>query len=165
MDAVDAMKENEKVRFLFVGHGSKKAAIEARIKEQNLTNAQMIDFLTGEAFEQAVAISSVCVVSLEKGLRGMCAPSKFYSYLQGGKPIIGIVERGSYIANEIEQRQIGKAIGIGDSEKLRRIISEMANSEEKVKVMGMRSKCVYEGEYTQEIALSKYGKITTFARC
>ena len=71
------------LRFLFIGHGNKKQAIAERFEKQRLKNVQMHDFLTGEAFEQAVAISSCCVVSLEKGLKGMCAPSKYYSYLQG----------------------------------------------------------------------------------
>lgn len=156
MDAVEAMKDNDKVRFLFVGHGSKKSVIEDRIKEQNLTNAQMIDFLTGEAFEQAVAISSVCVVSLEKGLKGMCAPSKFYSYLQGGKPIISITEKGSYIEKEIKEQSIGFSVAIGETEYLVWCINDMSNKPAATKKMGRLSAHLYEQCYRSDISLRKY---------
>ena len=156
MDAVEAMKDNDKVRFLFVGHGSKKSVIEDRIKEQNLTNAQMIDFLTGEAFEQAVAISSVCVVSLEKGLKGMCAPSKFYSYLQGGKPIISITEKGSYIEKEIKEQSIGFSVAIGETEYLVWCINDMSNKPAATKKMGRLSAHLYEQCYRSDISWRKY---------
>lgn len=156
MNAVEAMKDNDKVRFLFIGHGSKKSAIEARIKEKNLTNAQMIDFLTGEAFEQAVAISSVCIVSLENGLKGMCAPSKFYSYLQGGKPIISITEKGSYIEKEIKEQSIGFSVAIGETEYLVGCINEMSNTPAATKKMGCLSARLYEQCYRSAISLGKY---------
>ena len=156
MDAVETMKDNDKVRFLFVGHGSKKAAIEARIKEQNLTNAQILDFLTGEAFEQAVAISSCCVVSLEKGLKGMCAPSKFYSYLQGGKPVLGVVEKGSYLENEIRTRGIGYSVEIGAVDDLILCIEQMAADRSKCKKMGRMAYECYVELYSDVNGQRKY---------
>ncbi len=87
MQAAELLKDNDEVRFLIVGHGNKKGVVEARIKEKDLHNVQLLNFLTGRDFQQAVAISSCCIVSLENGLRGTCAPSKYYSGLQGGQPV------------------------------------------------------------------------------
>lgn len=106
MDAVEKLKDEENIKFLFVGHGNKVESIKETIKEKQLKNVQLLDFLTGKDFEQAVAVSSCCVVSLEKGSKGTCAPSKYYSYLQGGKPILGIVEEGSYLEEEITREKL-----------------------------------------------------------
>lgn len=156
MDAAEAMVNNDQVRFLFVGHGSKKAEIQAHIKNRNLTNVQMLDFLTGEDFEQAVAISSCCVVSLDQGLKGMCAPSKYYSYLQGGKPVISITEKGSYIELEIKARSIGSAVTIGDNEYLVWCIEEMAKKPADTKEKAELSAQLYEQCYRPDISWEKY---------
>ena len=156
IDAAESMVNNDQVRFLFVGHGSKKAEIQAHIKNRNLTNVQMLDFLTGEDFEQAVAISSCCVVSLDQGLKGMCAPSKYYSYLQGGKPIVSITEKGSYIELEIKDRSIGLAVTIGDSEYLVRCIEEMSKNPSDTKEKAALSAQLYEQCYRSDISWRKY---------
>lgn len=156
IDAAESMVNNDQVRFLFVGHGSKKAEIQAHIKNRNLTNVQMLDFLTGEAFEQAVAISSCCVVSLDQGLKGMCAPSKYYSYLQGGKPVVSITEKGSYIEMEIKERSIGFAVTIGDSKYLVLCIEEMSKNLSSTKEKAELSAQLYEQCYRSDISWGKY---------
>lgn len=154
LGAMKALKDNERIRFLFVGHGNKKEHVEQAVKETG--NAQVIGFLTGDAFQQAVSIASCCVVSLEKGLMGMCAPSKYYSYLQGGKPIVAVVEEGSYLAREVEKEQIGRAVAIGDVNSLTEVILDMSANYEECKAMSERAATLYESKYTIETGLYKY---------
>lgn len=159
VSAVEQMADNDKVQFLFIGHGSKKQAIAERFEKKHLKNVQMHDFLTGEAFEQAVAISSCCIVSLEKGLKGMCAPSKYYSYLQGGKAVLAVVEEGSYLEEEIEREGIGRAVAIGDAKGLVQIICNMSLNCEKCRNMGEKALALYKRKYMLEIGLNKYANM------
>ena len=159
MKAAELLKEDDRVRFLIVGHGNKKDAVEARIRENACRNVQLLSFLTGRDFEQAVAVSSCCIVSLEKGLMGTCAPSKYYSYLQGGKPVLAVVEKESYLALEVEKERIGYSIEIGDGEGLRDAIIKMAEDPEGCAAMGERAKNLYESSYAFETAMAKYLKI------
>ena len=155
-DAAVAMRDRQDVRFFFVGHGCKKPDLEASFREKGLDNVQMYDFLTGKDFEGAVAVASCCVVSLEAGLRGMCAPSKFYSYLQGGKPVLAIVEEGSYLQTEVEDNAIGRAVSIGDVDGLVAAIDALAADRDACREMGERSRALYESQYDREIGLAKY---------
>lgn len=156
MEAAELLKDDDRVRFLIVGHGNKKDGVEARIREKNLHNVQLLDFLTGKNFQEAVAISSCCIVSLEKGLMGTCAPSKFYSYLQGGQPILAVVEKDSYLVAEVEDEKIGHAVEIGDSEGLKNAIIAMVENPEECKIMGARAKELYKKQYAYEVAMEKY---------
>lgn len=157
--AAEYLKNDDRVRFLIVGHGNKKAAVEKRIEKQGLKNVQLLDFLTGKDFQQAVAISSSSIVSLEKGLMGTCAPSKYYSYLQGGQPLLAIVENGSYIAKEVEKEKIGYSVENGDGIGLKNVILKMVENQEESREMGNRAKKLYEKEYDYEIAMKKYGEM------
>ena len=154
--AIEQLRDDDRVRFLMIGHGNKKAAITERFQKEGLTNVQVIDFLTGEAFEQAVAITSCCVVSLEKGLKGTCAPSKFYSYLQGGKPVLAVVERGSYLQAEVEEHAIGRAVELGDADGLVRAVLELQSDPQEARAMGRRAGALYEREYALPVAMKKY---------
>lgn len=156
MGAAEALRDDEKIRFLIVGHGTKSDAVRRRIEEKRLDNVQLIGFLTGEAFEQAVAISDCCVVSLEKGLKGTCAPSKFYSYLQGGHPVLAVVEKGSYLEEEVEREQIGRAVELGNVPALVKAIRSMADDREGCLKMGERALALYEETYDYAVAMRKY---------
>lgn len=159
MQAAELLKEDDKVRFLIVGHGNKKDAVKARIKEHGLKNVQLLDFLTGKDFQQAVAISSCCIVSLERGIIGTCAPSKYYSYLQGGQPVIAVVEKNSYLAAEVGKEKIGYSVEIGDGLGLRDAILDMAAKPQACVEMGAKAKKLYEEQYAYDIAMKKYYQV------
>lgn len=156
LGAMRELKGREDIQFLFVGHGSKKERVWQFIAEEGISNAKVYDFLTGEDFEYAVAVASCCVVSLEKGLKGTCAPSKYYSYLQGGKPVIAVVEEGSYLAEEVGGEGIGLAVALGDSKTLTADICSLAAHPEAAVEMGSRAEKLYLSKYVYEKAMEKY---------
>lgn len=159
MEAAELLKDDDRVRFLIVGHGNKKDAVEARIKDEGLHNVQLLNFLSGKDFQQAVAISSCCIVSLERGLKGTCAPSKFYSYLQGGQPVMAVVEKDSYLATEVEDEKIGHSVEIGDGKGLRDAIIAMVKDPDGCTSMGKRAKKLYKDQYAYDVAMDRYAKI------
>ena len=159
LQSAKLMKNNDKVRFLIIGHGNKTELVKSFIAENELSNVQFLNYLTGEAFEQAVAITSCFVVSLEKGLIGTCAPSKYYSYLQGGHPVIAIVEDDSYLAKEVEEKQIGRYVPIGDAEELKKQIEMLCSAPEVCFEMGKRARDLYLSSYDKPIAMKKYEEL------
>ena len=150
------LKDDARVRFLIVGHGGKTEAVQTFLTEHKLANVQMLGFLTGKDFEQAVAVSSCAVVSLEKGLMGTCAPSKYYSYLQGGMPVLAVVEKESYLAEEVSRENIGRAVEIGDSEALKNAILFLADHPVERRAMAARAGKLYVERYAYEVAMEHY---------
>ena len=161
IDAAGLLKGDDRVRFLIAGHGNKWDRVQSRIREEGLENVQLFGFLTGEDFQQAIAISSCFIVSLEKGLMGTCAPSKYYSYLQGGRPVIVVAEKGSYLINEVEKEKIGHSVELGDATVLRDAIISMVENPNECAEMGRRAKALYEKEYAYDIAMKKYEYVIT----
>ncbi len=156
LGAAKQLKNERNIRFLIVGHGAKTEYVAQRIRDEGLCNVQLHGFLTGRSFEQAVAVSSCCVVTLENGLKGMCAPSKFYSYLQGGKPVLAVVEEGSYLQEEILREKIGGAVTLGEDEKLAEIIRHLAKDPAICRQMGARAQALYDDNYAIELGTGKY---------
>jgi len=157
LGAIRLTKENPNIKYLIIGHGSKQEEVK-RIMEES-SHVKVLDFLVGKEFQEAVSISSVSIVSLENGLKGMCAPSKYYSYLQGGKPVIAIVEKGSYLAEEVAKEKLGISVNIGDSSTLADELIRLQKNCENLSLMGENAARIYEQKYKSEIGLSKYHSV------
>ena len=157
LGAIQLTKDNPAIQYLIVGHGSKMGLVRDAV--HNLPHVQVLDFLVGKDFEQAVSISSVSVVSLEKGLKGTCAPSKYYSYLQGGKAVIAIVENDSYLADEVSKENVGIYVEIGDSKRLADVLISLQQNPAQVDAMGQNAEKIYNEKYRLEVGLSRYYKM------
>ena len=156
MKAMEQLKDHTNVRFLLAGHGSKMETIKTRTKD--LPGVQVQAFLTDDLFEEALSISDCCIVTLESGLKGLCAPSKYYSYLQAGKPVISVTDADSYLAEEIAHEQIGFAVSIGNVSALVAGISEMAADPKGCKAMGDRAHELYRRQYDKSLGTLAYIK-------
>lgn len=151
---VEILRNRKDIFFQFVGHGNKASQLKERFA--GVSNVRFLDFLTGDELNSIVRESSCFVVSLEKGIRGMCAPSKYYSYLYFGKPIIAIVEKESYLYEEVEKRKIGYGVEIGDVDRLIEVISSMAKDSRGVQTMGKNAADVYERYYSTKHVRDRY---------
>lgn len=154
IQAMEQLADHKNIKFLIAGHGNKMPSV--RQAAERLPNVRICDFLTGTAFEHAVAASSCGIVSLEQGLTGMCAPSKYYSYLQGGLPIIAVTEANSYLAREAQKERVGKAVLVGDGNSLAAEILALYASQIEVQEMSVRAENLYQAKYQMSIALDKY---------
>lgn len=154
LGAIDILKDHPEIQFLIAGHGSKKEIVKEKLRGNK--NVKVADFLLGEDFENALAISSCCIVSLENGLKGTCAPSKYYSYLQSGHPVLAVVEKDSYLKEEIIRKKIGYAVQIGEEKALADAILQLYKKNGECCRMGKRALALYEKEYEMSVALNKY---------
>ena len=159
LNAALALKNEPRIGFLIVGHGNKKELAKTFVEQNSLENVKIFDFLVGDDFQQAVAISQCSVVSLEKGLTGTCAPSKYYSCLLGGHPVIALVEKDSYLATEVEAEKVGCHVNNGDTDGFCQKLIWMAQNPSKVEEMSERARQLYDKKYRIDHAMKRYQEI------
>ena len=146
--------QNEDVFFLFAGHGNKMEHLSRIVEEEKIENVKICKFLHGQEFRDALAISDCALVSLEKGATGLCVPSKTYSYMMQGIPLLAVMDEGD-IVRDIESGA-GMWVRNGESGRLAQNIRELRDDPEKRQ--NMRKKCreIYLNKYTTEICTEKY---------
>ena len=159
LETAKLLKDNKNIQFLIAGHGNKILPTLHYINENGLDNIQLWEFLEGDAFEAAVSVSSACVVSLEKGLKGTCAPSKYYSYLRMGSAVISIGETDSYLSKEVDEEKIGCSVEVGDIKSLTEHIKYMAEHPAETAEMGRRAHQLYAEKYNKKLSLAKYNEV------
>ena len=153
LGAIRELKD-EPVFFLFAGHGNKMEDLKNIAREEGLSHVAIHDFLHGQDFLDALAISDCAFVTLEKGATGLCVPSKTYSYMMQGLPLLAVMEE-SDIVRDIENGA-GFWVRNGESEKLARAIRELQNDPERLASMGKICRETYLKNYTTEICTNKY---------
>ena len=124
------------------------------VEQERIENIRIHKFLHGDDFRDALAISDCAFVSLEKGATGLCVPSKTYSYMMQGIPLLAIMDEGD-IVSDIEAGA-GKWVRNGESAALAQAIRQM--QADSAAHAAMRSKCreLYLKKYTTEICTDNY---------
>lgn len=146
--------QEENIFFLFAGHGNKMEKLKQIVAQEKIPNIAIHNFLHGEDFDDALAISDCAFVSLEKGATGLCVPSKTYSYMMQGIPLLAIMDACDIV------RDIEKGAGLwvrnGESEKLAEAIRTLRDDPQRQDQMRKVCRKLYLENYTTEICTKKY---------
>ncbi|MBQ9993610.1 MAG: glycosyltransferase family 4 protein, partial [Clostridia bacterium] len=160
LDAAEKLRDREDILFLFAGHGCKVSDIERAVSERGLSHIALLGYLFDSEFEQALAASDCCLVTLEPPVNGMCAPSKLYSYLAAGKPILAAMDARCDMVLELEQYDAGG--GVSDAAQLAREILRMRDDEALLRELSDNCTKLYNERHLAQHSMALYAEL--FAR-
>jgi len=147
------MRGNTDVRFVLAGDGVKFDYVKESLG--NAANAEVLAFLTGGAYGETLSGCGCLAVSLCEGLAGYCAPSKFYSYLMAGKPVI-VISDGKDMARDVEKYGCGFVVKNGDVRGFREAVEKLCGDRALAREMGRRARLCYLENYTGAESKAKY---------
>ena len=153
LEAVRLLK-GEDVFFLFAGHGNKFQKVKDFLEAEQVENAAIYPFLHGKDFQDALAISDCALVSLEWNTTGLCVPSKTYSYMMRGLPLIAIMDECD-IVRDI-QNGAGMWVRNGQGEALAQAIRNLKEHPETCRSMAETCRALYEKQYTTDNCTEQY---------
>ncbi len=154
MQAMRCLKDDPTVCFLFAGYGTKQAALRDMIAQENIPNAYVYDFLQGEQFQDALRISDCTLISLVEGVADLCAPSKTYSYMMRGIPLMAIMGRCDIVQDC--EAGAGMWFANGEGEKLAAGIRAMQQDPAMQQRMRTVCRSLYLQKYTTARCTAQY---------
>ncbi|MGL4362379.1 MAG: glycosyltransferase family 4 protein [Cellulosilyticaceae bacterium] len=150
------LKDDKNIHFMLVGHGCKLNDLRVQIEKESLDNIEVYEFLHGTEFTDVLKIADAYIISLEKGIEALSVPSKTYSYMSVGRPLLAIMSETTDIAKDICDNNIGFVIEQGNIEKMIESIKIIKEDKQLVEEMSKRCRRVYEEKYTDKICINKY---------
>jgi glycosyltransferase involved in cell wall biosynthesis len=156
VDAAELLKEERDIVFVFVGEGFKKGILQGLVKEKHLSNVRFYSYQPDEIYQEVLATGDLLVTSLEKGVEGTAVPSKTYSYLAGGKPILGIMNDSSEIGSMIIKYNLGINMGEGNAKKIAAYILEISQDKNKINEIQNNVKTLFKNQFQRHIVTRKY---------
>ena len=132
--AAGALAHEEDLVFVINGSGAARAGLERAA--QGLRNVVFVDPQPAERLPEVLAAADVHLVPLKGGLARSSVPSKTYSILAAGRPLIASVDVGSEVARVVERSGAGVAVPPDDAEALTKAVRRFVEAPAEGAAMG-----------------------------
>jgi len=113
------------VRFVLVGDGNQRAALEARAA--GLRNVQFIDPISDEDYPVVLAAADVLLLHERPGVENMSLPSKLTSYVTAHRPILAAVDSGGITKALLDSYGAAVTTQTGDANALLEALGRLRN--------------------------------------
>jgi colanic acid biosynthesis glycosyl transferase WcaI len=151
-----AILRNENVGFVFVGDGANKAALE--VEAANLPNVRFLPFRPVEQIPHVMRAGDLHVITVRRGLEGVVVPSKLYSILAAGRPVLAVAPEETDAACISRESGCGVAADPDDPEAVAAAIRELRNDPTRLSTMSLRAQEA-AGNYARVNELQKFAGI------
>jgi colanic acid biosynthesis glycosyl transferase WcaI len=143
---------NENIGFVFIGDGANRAGLESAAR--NLPNVKFAPFRPVAQIAHVMVAGDLHIVTVKRGLEGVVVPSKLYSILAAGRPIIVIAPAECDAARIVVESGCGVAADPDDPAAVAAAIRELRAQPVRLAEMGQRA---------QETA-AKYARVDELER-
>lgn len=146
------------VIFAFVGAGSVLDKLVMYVDEHGMNNVVFIPYQDKDELIYSLNAADVHWCVNAKGIKGVSCPSKFYGIAGVGKPVLGVLEKGSEVEMLIDEIGCGRCSEPGDYEKVEHNIKwfiDSAGSDVLAK-MGARGHKYLVEHLTKGVSIGKY---------
>jgi colanic acid biosynthesis glycosyl transferase WcaI len=129
---------NQDLGFVFIGDGANRAALEASVA--NSANVRFLPFRPVEQVPHVMVAGDLHVVTVRRGLEGVVVPSKIYSILAAGRPILAVAAPESDAAQIVRESGCGVAVDPDDPAGVAAAIQALRNDPSRLAEMGRRAR-------------------------
>ncbi|MDQ3645699.1 MAG: glycosyltransferase family 4 protein [Actinomycetota bacterium] len=162
LQAAAALAHEPDIAFVINGQGAARPEIER--KARGLDNVHFVDLQPVERLPEVLAAADIHLVPLKRGLARSSVPSKTYSILAAGRPLIASVDRDSEVAQLVERTSAGLAVAPEDPEALTKAISRLVAAPEEAEAMGGAGRRFVEGWASPSAVAESYEDLFRRAR-
>jgi colanic acid biosynthesis glycosyl transferase WcaI len=149
LEAAARLRNDSRLRFVFVGGGAGKSEVDRFRDEYALPNVLSLPYQPLSALSDSLGAADIHVVSLGDRMTGIVHPSKVYGAMAVGRPILYLGPRPSHVSLLIEAFGIGWHVSHGDLEGAVRTLRAIADtSAADRQAMGDRARAAIEREYS-----------------
>lgn len=156
LEAAKHLRANDGIAFVFIGAGAKAAEIRAFAMQHDLANVRMLPYQPRHSLRHCLASSDALLITLADGLAGLSVPSKTYSSLAAGRPILFVGDQRSSVADLVAKHHCGAAISSGKSEQLAATISTWAENRSGLDSLGSAARALFEQQFDRPVAVNGY---------
>ncbi len=132
--AAPASPHDPRVVFVINGSGAARPELERRAK--GLDNVRFVDMQPAERLTEVLAAGDIHVVPLRAGLARSSVPSKLYSILAAGRPLVASVDLGTEVARTVVEAGPGLAVPPDDPEAFTKAVIRLVGDAGGAAAMG-----------------------------
>jgi putative colanic acid biosynthesis glycosyltransferase WcaI len=145
------------VVFVINGGGAARPALEADAAD--LPNVRFVDYQPIERLPEVLAAADIHVVPLKRGLAHASVPSKLYSILAAGRPVLASVDPGTEVARTVERAGAGVAVPPDDPVAFVAALCSLVDDAPRRNELGRRGRTFVESWASPAAAAQAYADL------
>ena len=156
LEVAKRLNNRDDILFLFVGGGEKwQDAIDFK-NRHNLDNVKVYPYQSESQLPYSMALSSISIVTLDKGAEKLMVPSKVFYYMAAGSAVIGICQGENELLDVIEGNECGLCVQPNNPTILAKTIEDLIKDKVILGQYRMNARQAAVDLYSRKRAVEKF---------
>ena len=139
------LRDDHSVVFLINGGGSALESIKAQVAGAALTNVRFAPYQPKDRLAEVLATGDIHLVALKAGLARSSVPSKSYSILAAGRPLLASIDPDTEVTRIVDQAGCGVAVLPDDQRAFTAALQRLLADPVERRAMGQCGRAWVEG--------------------
>lgn len=157
VEAARRMRDRTDVVFVVNGSGSGRGALERAAA--GLDNLRIVDLQPRERLPEVLAAADIHVIALRRGLARASVPSKTYSILAAGRPVVASIDPGTEVPRILEASGAGVVVPPEDPDAFCRAVADLVDDPARAAAMGAAGRRWIEGHASPAAVAARYEEL------
>lgn len=162
IDAAERLQDRNDIVLVVNGEGVQRKQLAADTR--HLPNVRFVDYQPTAMLSQTLAAADIHLVLLKPELSEVSVPSKLYSVMAAGRPVIACVDPGSEIDRLVRTADAGISLG-HDGDELAQAITALVDDPARRTQLGSNARERMETWPTAADIASRYSELLEGVRC
>jgi colanic acid biosynthesis glycosyl transferase WcaI len=162
--AMRDLKSNPGIRFLFVGGGQRSESLQQFCKTEEISAASFLPYCSRDRLNGYLSHCDIGLVTQRDCSLGSLVPSKVYSLMAVGLPVLYIGPAASTVAEMIRRFQCGWELRCGDSQQLVLLLQRLLRNRELIQEAGARSRQAFLDHYDKSAGVERVCNVIGLTR-
>ncbi|MBL8238512.1 MAG: glycosyltransferase family 4 protein [Bryobacterales bacterium] len=153
VDTIDAVLKslaNERgIEFVFAGGGAARAGLEQRCHDAKISNVTFQSYGDPQTFADNLRSCHVGLVTLREGCVGTVVPSKVYSLMSAGRPILFIGPKNATPASLVVEHHCGWQFDPGKAPETSAFLRSLATDRQRIANAGENARLAFERHFSR----------------
>lgn len=155
---LDGSKKLPDVQFAVFGTGGLENEVRERIEKEGLSNVHLNPLQPYDRVSQVYSLGDTCIVSCKEGLGGSAMPSKTWTIMSCGRPVIASFDEGE-LKDILEKNNLGVFTHAGNVNEFVEGVKSLAANPILCAEMGRNARQFIMGNLTKEVGTRKYVEV------
>ena len=134
------MLVSQGVGLVFIGEGSMKKRLQDAA--QDCPGIRFLPFFSAAEIPAVMAAGDLHVISIKRGLEGVVVPSKLYSILAYGRPILAIATDRAEVTRLVKRHDCGIAADPDEATQVAHAVESLLQTPERLEHMGRHARAL-----------------------
>ena len=153
------LQDESEIHFLIVGDGARRHYVEQQLKAGSFPNITLLPYQPRSHVPYVYASADLCLVPLMTGTAQTTVPSKIYTIMASGRPVLTAVDQDSELVTIVQTAKCGLAVPPDDADALEAGIRHIFAERDKFKAYGGNGRSYVEAHFSRDSVSAQYHQL------